>query len=75
MVYNGKPYKKWMIWGENPPFKETSILFLGCVYLGRSKGQMKQVDKNSPSPEAPSSRWFRQEIQEDRDLEVAMAKK
>ena len=25
MVYNGKPLLKWMIWGENPPFKETPI--------------------------------------------------
>ena len=22
---NGKPYSKWMIWGGNPPFSETSI--------------------------------------------------
>ena len=25
MVYNGTPLLKWMIWGENPPFKETPI--------------------------------------------------
>jgi len=25
MVYNGKPLLKWMIWGENPLFTETSI--------------------------------------------------
>ena len=25
MVHNGKPNKKWMIWGENPLFSETSI--------------------------------------------------
>ena len=23
---NGKPYQKWMIWGENPLFSETPIL-------------------------------------------------
>ena len=26
----GKPYDKWMIWGENPPFSETAM----CVYVG-----------------------------------------
>ena len=25
MVYNGKPYSKWMIWGENPLFSETPL--------------------------------------------------
>ena len=25
MVYSGKLYLKWMIWGENPLFSETSI--------------------------------------------------
>ena len=25
MVYDGKPYLKWMIWGENPLFSETPM--------------------------------------------------
>ena len=28
MVYNGKPYLKWMIWGKTPLFLETSMCFL-----------------------------------------------
>ena len=35
---NGKPFLKWMIWGETPPFSETSIflkLFESTNYMDK----------------------------------------
>ena len=43
MVYMGKSYQKWMIWGENPPFKETPTY----IYVA------KPLPGHQPSPKNP----------------------
>ena len=50
MVYNGKPYKKWMIWGENRLFSETSIWGHASVDMSFFPPARKQFSSSSLDP-------------------------